>query len=223
MSHLKLYYHPLSSYCWKALIAFYENNTPFEPVLTHDAESWDHLAALWPIRKFPLLQDEARDTIVAESSIIIEYLSLHYPGEFLPIPADADAALEVRFLDRVFDHYVMDPMASIVGDRIRPEDANKDPFGVAKWRAQLATSYDVLEKRLAGRSSKERRAGHVTVILPPPARPTHYSLPVTSSRHVLQIQRHSHQLRPRPGSGHLRVARELPRARGRRSRRDRSV
>ena len=152
MSHLKLYYHPLSSYCWKALIAFYENNTPFEPVLTHDAESWDHLAALWPIRKFPLLQDDSRDTIVAESSIVIEYLSLHYPGEFLPIPADADAALEVRFLDRLFDHYVMDPMASIVGDRIRPEDANKDPFGVAKWRAQLATSYDVLEKRLAGRS-----------------------------------------------------------------------
>ncbi len=152
MNELKLYYHPLSSYCWKAIIAFYENNTHFEPVLTHDAESWDRLAELWPIRKFPLLKDDARDAIVAESSIIIEYLSQYYPGEFLPIPADADAALEVRFLDRLFDHYVMDPMASIVGDRIRPQDANKDPFGVAKWQAQLATSYDVLEKRLAGRS-----------------------------------------------------------------------
>ncbi len=152
MNDLKLYYHPLSSYCWKAIIAFYENNTPFEPMLTHDAESWDRLAELWPIRKFPLLRDEARDAIVAESSIIIEYISQYYPGEFLPIPADADAALEVRFLDRMFDHYVMDPMASIVGDSIRPQDANKDPFGVAKWQAQLATSYDVLEKRLAGRS-----------------------------------------------------------------------
>ena len=26
-----LYYHPLSSYCWKVLIAFYENGTPFTP------------------------------------------------------------------------------------------------------------------------------------------------------------------------------------------------
>lgn len=26
-----LYYHPLSSYCWKVLIAFYENGTPFFP------------------------------------------------------------------------------------------------------------------------------------------------------------------------------------------------
>ena len=28
---LKLYYHPLSSFCWKALIALYENDTPFTP------------------------------------------------------------------------------------------------------------------------------------------------------------------------------------------------
>jgi glutathione S-transferase len=28
---LKLYFHPLASFCWKALIALYENDTPFEP------------------------------------------------------------------------------------------------------------------------------------------------------------------------------------------------
>ena len=28
---LTLYYHPLASFCWKALIALYENDTPFEP------------------------------------------------------------------------------------------------------------------------------------------------------------------------------------------------
>ena len=28
---LTLYYHPLSSFCWKALIALYENDTPFTP------------------------------------------------------------------------------------------------------------------------------------------------------------------------------------------------
>ena len=30
---LKLYLHPLSSYCWKALIALYEHQTAFEPVI----------------------------------------------------------------------------------------------------------------------------------------------------------------------------------------------
>ena len=28
---LTLYYHPLSSFCWKVLIALYENDTPFTP------------------------------------------------------------------------------------------------------------------------------------------------------------------------------------------------
>ena len=28
---LKLYFHPLSSFCQKVLIALYENGTPFEP------------------------------------------------------------------------------------------------------------------------------------------------------------------------------------------------
>ncbi|MBB5518233.1 glutathione S-transferase N-terminal domain-containing protein [Amphiplicatus metriothermophilus] len=28
---LTLYYHPLSPYCWKALIAFYEGDVPFTP------------------------------------------------------------------------------------------------------------------------------------------------------------------------------------------------
>jgi len=30
---LKLYFHPLSSFCQKALTALYENGTPFEPII----------------------------------------------------------------------------------------------------------------------------------------------------------------------------------------------
>jgi glutathione S-transferase len=152
MSELKLHYHPLSSYCWKAIIAFYENNTPFTPILVEDAEGWGKVAALWPIKKFPLLEDVDRDVVVPEASIIIEYLGLHYPGEFLSVPVDGDTALEVRLMDRIFDNYVMNPMASIVADIIRPEEANKDPFGVTQSRERLATSYDLLEKRLSGRN-----------------------------------------------------------------------
>lgn len=150
MSTLKLYYHPLSSYCWKALIALYENDTPFEPVMTDDAERWARLAAIWPAKRFPVLVDG--EQVVPETSIIIEYLVLHHPGAFLAIPSGTDAALEVRLMDRLFDNYVMTPIQNIVADRIRPEGVNKDPHGVSRNGEMLATSYALLEARLAGRN-----------------------------------------------------------------------
>lgn len=30
---LKLYFHPFALFCRKALVAFYENDTPFEPII----------------------------------------------------------------------------------------------------------------------------------------------------------------------------------------------
>ncbi|MBN9558817.1 MAG: glutathione S-transferase family protein, partial [Alphaproteobacteria bacterium] len=43
---LKLYYHPLSSFCHKVLIALYENDTPFEPVLVDLGEEKSRAAFL---------------------------------------------------------------------------------------------------------------------------------------------------------------------------------
>jgi len=80
---LKLYYHPLSSFCMKALTALYENDTPFEGVIVDLGNEVSRAAFLkvWPIGKFPVLRDEARERTVPESSIIIEYLAKHYPGK----------------------------------------------------------------------------------------------------------------------------------------------
>ena len=50
------------------------------------------------------------DRSVAEASLIIEYLQMSYPGPVRLIPDDPAAALEVRFMDRFFDFYVMDGM-----------------------------------------------------------------------------------------------------------------
>ena len=73
---LTLYYHPLSSFCWKALIALYENETPFVPRVVDlgDEAQRNALLKLWPLGKFPVLQDEAAGSVVPESSVIIEYL-----------------------------------------------------------------------------------------------------------------------------------------------------
>ncbi|HEU0220855.1 MAG TPA: glutathione S-transferase family protein [Paracoccaceae bacterium] len=149
---LQLYSHPLASFCWKALTALYENATPFEPVLVDlgDEVSATRFKAIWPIAKMPVLHDRARSCIVAESSIIIEYLDLHYPGETRFLPADPDLAWRARMWDRFYDHYIQHPMQKIVTDRLRPEGRN-DPFGVDQAVAQIREAYQLLEGEMAGK------------------------------------------------------------------------
>lgn len=148
--NLTLYYHPLSSFCWKALIALYENGTPFTAHLVDlaDEKSRADFLRLWPIGQFPVLHDAKADRMVPESSIIIEYLDTHYPGAVRFIPDDADLARQTRMRDRFFDLHVMTRMQKIVGDRIRPE-GQKDPAGVADARDRLATALSLVEREMA--------------------------------------------------------------------------
>jgi glutathione S-transferase len=148
---LTLHFHPLASYCWKALIALYENDVTFTPNLVDLGNPAERaaLVKLWGIGKFPVLQDDARGEIVPESSIIIEYLDRHHGGRTRLIPADPDKALQARLRDRFFDLYVHLPMQKIVVDRMRP-DGKRDPHGVEEARAQLKTSYAMVEQQMAG-------------------------------------------------------------------------
>ncbi len=150
---LKLYYHPLASFCWKALIALYETGTPFEPIVVDLTDPTSRAAFLkvWPMGKFPVLRDDAAGRTIPESSIIIEYLAQHHPGGTQLVPADADEAREVRLRDRFHDLYVQEPMQKIVGDRLRPAD-QKDPYGVAQAAAQLTTSYGIIDREMATRT-----------------------------------------------------------------------
>jgi glutathione S-transferase len=147
---LILHQHPLSSFCWKVKVAFYEMETPFEARLLelHDAASRAAHYARWPIGKMPVLEDTATGKVVAETSIIIEYVQARYAPRAGLIPAELEAALSVRLLDRVFDSYVMEPMSRIVAENFR---GGEDPVGVAAADALLARSYDYLEAELAGR------------------------------------------------------------------------
>lgn len=147
---LALYAHPFSSYCQKVLVALYENDTPFEcRLLSQDhPQVLEEFATLWPLKRFPVLVDA--DHTVVEASIIIEHLGLHHPGPAPLLPSDADAALEVRGMDRFFDNYVSTPQQKIVLNSLRQE-AERDPCGVAEARAMLDTAYGWLDKRMAGR------------------------------------------------------------------------
>jgi glutathione S-transferase len=144
----RLYAHPFSSYSQKALIALYENQIPFDYRNLEDAQANAELAALWPMRRFPVLVDG--DRTVIEATCVIEYLDLHYPGPVKLIPNDRETALEVRMLDRFFDNYISTPQQKVVIDRLRHE-ADRDPYGVKEACAMLETAYAWLDRRMATR------------------------------------------------------------------------
>jgi glutathione S-transferase len=150
---LKLYSHPLASFCHKVLIAFYENDTPFEPIMVDlgDETSRAAFRGVWPMMKMPVLRDEARGRTVAESTIVIEYLDSYYPGRTRFLPTDPDRAWQVRMWDRFYDHYVQEPMQKIVGDRLRPA-GETDPHGVEQAKAQLRQAYGVLDRDMESKT-----------------------------------------------------------------------
>ncbi|KQU51080.1 glutathione S-transferase [Bosea sp. Leaf344] len=145
---LELFAHPFSSYCQKALIAFYENDIPFTYRFMEDDGVGEELASLWPLRKFPILRDDGR--VIMEASIIIEHLHVRHPGAVRLVPDDPAEAVEVRMLDRFFDNYVMTPQGKFVLDALRPPES-RDSYGVEEARKMLDVSYAWLDERLKGR------------------------------------------------------------------------
>ena len=85
---LQLFFHPFSSYSQKALIALYENDTPFTPrVLSpEDPATGAEFARRWPLKRFPILVDGERT--ILEASTVIEYLDAAHPGPVRLIPQD---------------------------------------------------------------------------------------------------------------------------------------
>jgi glutathione S-transferase len=141
---LALYGHPFSSYTWKALIALYANETPFEFRMV-DADHPEHtqfVQSAGPLAKFPVLQDG--DNVIFESTSIIEYLSQRHAGNELLVPDEPSAALGMRMLDRVFDNYVMNVMQIVVDEYIR-NGANPDQVRISEARERLTRTYRWLE------------------------------------------------------------------------------
>jgi len=146
---LTLYSHPFSSYCQKVLVALWENDTPFVYRHLEHPGAAEERAALWPFGRFPVLSDDGQ--MVVESSIIIEHLELHHPGAVTLLPERREAALEIRFMDRVFDNHVMTPMQKPVAEALKAEGSRLDA-AMAEARQALDTAYAWLEKRLSGRT-----------------------------------------------------------------------
>ena len=111
------------------------------------------LLKLWPIGKFPVLRDDARDRTVPESSVIIEYLDRHYPGttQLHPRgcrPGVADAGCRTA------------STISMCTSRCRrssatgcvPAATSAMPHGVEEAKARLKTSYGMIDREMATRT-----------------------------------------------------------------------
>jgi glutathione S-transferase len=145
---LTLYEHPFASYCWKALIALYERDVPFERRQVDDETDRAQLATLWPLASIPTLVDHEAGITLPESTIVVEYLDRF--GDAPPlIPDEPQAALRARLWDRVIDGRVQTPMQKIVGDSLRPQGTG-DPQGVEEACVALDRIYALLDEHLRG-------------------------------------------------------------------------
>jgi len=146
---LTLHFHPLASYCHKVLIALYENDTPFTPNLVDLANETERAALLklWPIGKFPVLRDDARNQTVPESTVILEYLDRHYPGRTQFIPVDADRAWQTRLHDRFYDLYC------------RRSTASRGQEGSARRRRSQDAAADLVSNDRSGDGNAELGGG----------------------------------------------------------------
>ncbi len=106
---LALYGHSFSSYTWKAQIALHAIGVDydFREIGAEHPEHHEFVQAHGgPLGKFPVLVDG--DIIIFEATAIVEYLAMHHAGNTQLVPEDADRALGMRIVDRVFDNYVME-------------------------------------------------------------------------------------------------------------------
>ncbi|ACY17565.1 glutathione S-transferase family protein [Haliangium ochraceum] len=146
---MKFYYHPISSYAQKALIAFYELDLDFEPHLVDlpSSEAMDAYRKLYPQGKVPMLVlDDGRQ--LPEATLIIERLNHIAQGETRLIPEDFDAAELVRLRDRQADLYLNESFQKLFFDARLPEE-QRDPVGVEAAKRRLQITYAAFDEALA--------------------------------------------------------------------------
>ena len=157
---LVLHYHPLASFCWKVLIALYENGTPFEPLIVDlgDEKSRSRVRRAVAARQNSRAADDAQRPAVPESAIIIDYLDGTIRAGAASCRRIRDLALQARLADQFYDRYVHEPMQKIVTDRIRPAGSN-DPYGVEQAQRRLLTVLPMIERDMARQAMGGRATG----------------------------------------------------------------
>jgi glutathione S-transferase len=145
---MKFYYHPLSTYCQKVLIAFHEKSIDFTPELVSlmDEAEREAFRKIYPLGKIPfVVLDDGY--WLPESSIIVEYLDTHFDNGPKLIPDDPNASRQVRFKDRMYDLYLNDSIGSLIFESWKPESQRNQEL-IERSRFRIGVMYDFMEKNL---------------------------------------------------------------------------
>jgi len=147
---MKLYYHPLSTYSQKVLIALYEKGIDFAPEIINLMDPGAHSSykEIYPMGKVPCLKlDDGH--IIPESSIIVEYVDSMAKPTLLK--GDADKLRKIRFKDRMYDLYLIETVATLLFQGLKPE-SEQDPERIEKARSQIETMYGFMENELGNQT-----------------------------------------------------------------------
>ena len=145
----ELYYHPLSPYSQKVLVAIYEKSLEFTPRIVNlkSAQERARYRELYPMGKLPLVVLN-HGPLIPESSIIIEYLD--GLGGTRLIPDDAEDARRTRFMDRFFDNYLTDAASELFAEGVKPS-AQQDTQRIESAQHCIHAVYDFLEHEISHR------------------------------------------------------------------------
>ena len=193
---VRIYGHPFAAFYWKAAIALYERDVPFEFLMVdpeHPGNA-EAVSRLSPTGQFPVLVDG--DRTVIESGAIIEYLDLHYGDAPPMVPTDPRVAIEARQMDGIFDDYVMAPLSRMVFAVLRDAD-KRDPHVEPEVKATLDKSYAWLNRWMAGRKwAANDTFGIADCAAAPALFYAHWGFPIPASHTVLRDYRKRLLARP---------------------------
>jgi glutathione S-transferase len=136
---MKLYYHPLSPYCRKVLVAAYEKKVQLERELVNifdPEEQAKYKKTVYPFGKVPYLVLDAGWKI-PESSIIMEYLDTHYDTGPQLIPSDKDLARQARFFDRIGDLLLIEPVGTVMMQTMFTPEDKRDQATIDRCNATI--------------------------------------------------------------------------------------
>jgi glutathione S-transferase len=152
---MKLYYSPLSVYSAKPRIAMFEKAIAHETRLVNwtPATGWikpEELPRLNPKAQIPVLVDG--DTVIYDSTIILEYLEERIPKTPL-FPAGIGERARCRMLEDLGDTLLAPNLGVLVREvLLKPDPATRDSAAVADTRAELARQYQRLDRELGKRA-----------------------------------------------------------------------
>jgi glutathione S-transferase len=146
---MDLYFSYLSTYSQKVLLGMYEKDVPFIPhqVDLNDEQARAEYRALYPFGKVPLLiRDDGR--MIPESTIILEYVDMAFEQGPVLIPRDTELGRRTRFMDRMCDLYLNDPVVNLIFESWKPE-ADRDPQLISESSERIGTMYRFMDDHLA--------------------------------------------------------------------------